>query len=90
VVDRTRLESGRTLTGTGSSNLPLSASHPYGRFRPLIPRCHPLACQADAFNVNNAVHFGTPGLNIDTAAFGKVTTMANQPRKLQFSGRVSF
>src|ERR1035441_10071555 len=27
VVDRTRLESGRTLTGTGSSNLPLSASH---------------------------------------------------------------
>jgi hypothetical protein len=27
VVDRTRLESGRTLTGTGSSNLPLSAIH---------------------------------------------------------------
>ena len=26
MVDRTRLESGRTLTGTGSSNLPLSAS----------------------------------------------------------------
>jgi hypothetical protein len=49
-----------------------------------------LAFQADAFNVNNAVHFGTPGLNIDTAAFGTVTTMANQPRKLQFSGRVSF
>ena len=26
MVDRTRLESGRTLTGTVSSNLPLSAS----------------------------------------------------------------
>jgi hypothetical protein len=49
-----------------------------------------LALQADAFNVNNAVHFGTPGTNIDSAAFGTVTTMANQPRKLQFSGRISF
>jgi hypothetical protein len=46
--------------------------------------------QADAFNVNNAVHFGAPGTNIDSAAFGTVTTMANQPRKLQFSARVSF
>jgi hypothetical protein len=49
-----------------------------------------LALQADAFNVNNAVHFGTPGTNIDSATFGTVSTMANQPRKLQFSGRVSF
>ena len=32
VVDRTRLESGRTLTGTGSSNLPLSAIHPDRHF----------------------------------------------------------
>jgi len=49
-----------------------------------------LALQADAFNVNNAVHFGAPGTNIDAATFGTVTTMANQPRKLQFSARVSF
>ena len=49
-----------------------------------------LALQADAFNINNAVHFGTPGTNIDSATFGTVSTMANQPRKLQFSGRVSF
>jgi hypothetical protein len=42
VVDRTRLESGRTFTGTGSSNLPLSASfcvllkllNPYNAMRP--------------------------------------------------------
>ena len=32
-----------------------------------------LAFQADAFNVNNAVHFGTPGTNIDAASFGTVT-----------------
>ena len=49
-----------------------------------------LALQADAFNVNNAVHFGAPGTNIDSATFGTVTTMANQPRKLQFSARLSF
>jgi hypothetical protein len=49
-----------------------------------------LALQADAFNINNAVHFGAPGTNIDAASFGTVTTMANQPRKLQFSGRISF
>ena len=28
-----------------------------------------LALQADAFNLNNAVHFGTPGTNIDSATF---------------------
>jgi hypothetical protein len=49
-----------------------------------------LALQADAFNINNAVHFGAPGTNIDSANFGTVTTMANQPRKLQFSGRITF
>jgi hypothetical protein len=49
-----------------------------------------LSFQADAFNVNNAVHFAAPGLNIDSATFGIFTSMANQPRKLQFSARVSF
>jgi hypothetical protein len=49
-----------------------------------------LVFQADAFNVNNAVHFGAPATNIDSANFGTVNTMANQPRKLQFSGRISF
>src|SRR5262249_3696745 len=49
-----------------------------------------LAFQADAFNVNNAVHFGAPATNIDAANFGTFSSMANQPRKLQFSGRVSF
>ncbi len=49
-----------------------------------------LALQADAFNVNNAVHFAAPGLGIDSSSFGIVSTMANQPRKLQFSARLSF
>jgi hypothetical protein len=49
-----------------------------------------LAFQADAFNVNNAVHFAAPGLGIDSATFGIFSSMANQPRKLQFSARISF
>ncbi|HUA62793.1 MAG TPA: TonB-dependent receptor [Verrucomicrobiae bacterium] len=49
-----------------------------------------LALQADAFNVNNAVHFAAPGTNIDSATFGIFTAMSNSPRKLQFSARISF
>jgi hypothetical protein len=49
-----------------------------------------LAFQADAFNVNNAVHFAAPGTNIDAASFGVFSAMANQPRKLQFSARITF
>jgi hypothetical protein len=49
-----------------------------------------LAFQADAFNVNNAVHFAAPGTGIDSASFGIYSAMANQPRKLQFSARLSF
>ena len=49
-----------------------------------------LSLQADAFNINNAVHLAAPGLNIDSASFGIFSAMANQPRKLQFSGRISF
>ena len=49
-----------------------------------------LAFQADAFNINNAVHFAAPGTNIDTASFGIFSSMANQPRKLQFSARLSY
>ena len=49
-----------------------------------------LSFQADAFNVNNAVHFASPGVNIDAANFGIVGAMSNQPRKLQFSARISF
>jgi hypothetical protein len=49
-----------------------------------------LAFQADAFNVNNAVHFAAPGTGIDSASFGIFSAMANQPRKLQFSGRLTF
>jgi hypothetical protein len=49
-----------------------------------------LAVQADAFNVNNAVHFGAPGLNPDQASFGTLTSQTNQARKLQLNARITF
>ena len=46
--------------------------------------------QGDAFNLLNAVYFGAPGNNIDSASFGTVTAQSNQPRKLQVSARITF
>jgi hypothetical protein len=48
-----------------------------------------LVFQVDAFNVN-AVHFAAPEMDIDSATFGIYSSMANQPRKLQFSAGLSF
>ena len=48
------------------------------------------ALQTDAFNVTNSVFFGAPASNVDSANFGTLSSQANQPRKLQISGRISF
>jgi hypothetical protein len=82
-------------------NIPRAA--PYGLFAPhnadvdvSVRREFPilekvrLAFQVDAFNINNAVHFTAPGTSLDASSFGTFTAMANQPRKLQFSARVTF
>jgi hypothetical protein len=45
---------------------------------------------ADFFNLVNNVVFAAPGTNIDSATFGTVTSLQNQPRRIQFSGRVTF
>ncbi len=42
------------------------------------------------FNITNSVHFGAPGVSIDSATFGQVTTQANLPRKVQFNARITF
>jgi outer membrane receptor protein involved in Fe transport len=81
----------------------IARSAPYGLFAPhnadvdvSVRREFPvrerirLLFQADAFNVNNAVHFAAPGLAIDSSSFGIVSSMANSPRKLQFGARLSF
>ncbi len=56
-----------------------------------------LAIQADAFNLSNSVYFAGPSLALPsspaaalTSSYGEYTTQANQPRKLQFSARLTF
>ncbi len=49
-----------------------------------------LTFEANVFNVTNNVHFSAPGLNIDSATFGQVSSQANLPRKVQFNARITF
>ncbi|MGB6544728.1 MAG: TonB-dependent receptor [Candidatus Acidiferrales bacterium] len=47
--------------------------------------------QADAFNLPNIVNFSAPTVGVFSAtAFGTITSQANNPRKLQLSGRFDF
>jgi hypothetical protein len=46
--------------------------------------------QADAFNVSNSVYFSAPNSTVGSASFGEYSSQANQPRKMQFSARLSF
>ena len=41
-----------------------------------------LAMQADAFNINNAVHFGAPGTNIDQRGVRHGLYHGQQPAKV--------
>ena len=45
---------------------------------------------ADFFNLVNNVIFAAPLTNIDASNFGTITTTQNSPRRIQFSGRLSF
>jgi hypothetical protein len=48
-----------------------------------------LAVVADALNVFNWVRFSVPNLNITNTSFGKITGVANSPRVVQFSMRLT-
>lgn len=49
-----------------------------------------LAFEANVFNLTNSVNFRSPGTNIDSSTFGKVSAQANLPRKVQFNARITF
>jgi hypothetical protein len=48
-----------------------------------------LAFVADALNIFNWVRFGLPNRNITNTNFGKITSVANSPRVVQFSLRLN-
>jgi hypothetical protein len=49
-----------------------------------------LSIQADAFNISNSVYFTAPNATVGSASFGEYSGQANQPRKMQFSARLTF
>lgn len=49
-----------------------------------------LKLQADAFNVFNRTILGGINTNINSAAFGTVSSQSNSPRQMQFEAYISF
>lgn len=49
-----------------------------------------LEFDAQAFNLFNRVQFGAPGTSVGSPLLGVVSSQVNQPRTLQFAGRLSF
>lgn len=49
-----------------------------------------LDLRAEAFNIFNRVQFGSPNTTVGNTQFGWITAQANNPRLLQFSGRITF
>lgn len=49
-----------------------------------------LQIRADAFNLSNTVVFSPPNTSYGSAAFGTVSSQANQPRVLQFGLKLLF
>lgn len=49
-----------------------------------------LTFEAEFFNVLNTTNFGTPASNIDSAAFGQVTSINGNSRNGQMSLTLSF
>jgi hypothetical protein len=48
------------------------------------------AFQADVFNLLNRPYFGAPNTSITSTSYGTYTSQANNPRKYQFIGRITF
>lgn len=46
--------------------------------------------KTETFNIFNRVQFGDPGTAVGSAAFGIVSTQVNNPRQIQFAGRLTF
>jgi hypothetical protein len=49
-----------------------------------------LQFRAETFNLTNTPHFGTPNGNINSSNFGKVLSVANDPRSFRLGLRISF
>jgi hypothetical protein len=46
--------------------------------------------KTEVFNLFNRVQFGDPGTSVGSSNYGVVSTQINNPRLIQFAGRISF
>jgi len=46
--------------------------------------------RVESFNISNTPHFGNPNGSITSSNFGKVTTVANDPRSFRFGLRITY
>jgi hypothetical protein len=74
-----------TLRGPGTTNFDISVFKNTRFFER-----YQLQFRAEAFNAFNRVQFGNPNTNINSTAFGVISTQQNSPRNLQLGLRLLF
>ena len=78
--------SGRnTLRGPGIQDLDVSISRNF-----VIKERMKLQFRVESFNLTNTVAFGLPNANVSGGSPGVITSLAADPRIMQFAGRLSF
>jgi len=73
------------LRGPGLKNVDLSISRTFG-----ITERIKLQFRAEAFNLSNTVAFGLPNANVSGGSAGAITSLAADPRIMQFALRLAF
>ena len=74
-----------SLRGAGIANWDMSLHKDFS-----IKEGTTFQLRAEAFNMFNRVQFGNPNTSLGNTSFGFVTSQNNNPRLLQFSGRIDF
>jgi hypothetical protein len=74
-----------TMRGPGVVNMDVSL---FRSFR--LTEKLDMQFRAETFNVSNTPHFANPNGNVNSSNFGKVLSVANDPRSFRFGLRLSF
>jgi hypothetical protein len=75
-----------TLRGPGLTNFDFALARTFGYFG----EGRNLELRWEMFNMFNTPQFGLPERNINNAAAGRITTLAGDPRLMQFALKFSF
>ena len=73
------------LRGPGIQDLDVSISRTI-----TFAERYKLQFRAESFNLTNTVAFGLPNSNVSGGTPGVITSLAGDPRIMQFAGRFSF